>query len=49
MKIKKIKSDKRKLEVKGQGCNNDCKYWLTSKAGVAGCTSLTTAVITGLW
>ena len=50
MEIKKINNqEKVELEVRGQGCNNDCKQWLTSKEGVTGCTCIVSAVITGLF
>lgn len=51
MEIKKLNvtEETENIEVKGQGCLDDCKIRLTSTTDEAGCATASSAVITGLF
>lgn len=49
LKVKPVIDKKVKVEVKGNGCLDDCAVWRNQTSGTAGCKIVYTPQTTNLW
>lgn len=49
LKIEKITDKMEVMDVKGQGCSDDCAKWLSKNAKTSGCVVKFSPEITTLW